>query len=168
MRTLTYLLKAKLQAVTHWWRQWYGLTRKQGWCLAWHVWFLFSFHVVLRNINTYDVETHGWMVKASDSWSRGRGFDSHRWLCVEVLGKLLTPHCLWPPSSDEYLVQKMLGKQRWDCRLNMYIEIINDTFTFMIRKWRYRNNVMHKYIGRNNTITTIPSITVAFVILSIL
>ena len=40
-----------------------------------------------------------------DSISQCLGFDSYCWSCVEVLGKLLIPYCLCPPSSDGYLVE---------------------------------------------------------------
>ena len=37
---------------------------------------------------------------------RGLGFDSKSWPCVEVSGKLRTPHCLGPPSRNGYLVHR--------------------------------------------------------------
>ena len=41
----------------------------------------------------------GQMDRALNLRSEGLGFDSHRWSCVEVLGKLLIPHCLCPPGG---------------------------------------------------------------------
>ena len=43
-----------------------------------------------------------------DSRSEGLGFNSHCWLCVEVLGKLLISYCICPPSSDGYLAERKL------------------------------------------------------------
>ena len=37
--------------------------------------------------------------KALDSRSKGLGFDSHCWSCVEVSGKVLIPHCLCQSST---------------------------------------------------------------------
>ena len=44
--------------------------------------------------------------RALDSRSKGLGFDSHCWLCVEVSGKLFIPCCLCPPRNDGYLVER--------------------------------------------------------------
>ena len=41
-----------------------------------------------------------------DSRSKGLGFDSHCWSCLEVLDKLLIPYCLCLPSTDGYLVDE--------------------------------------------------------------
>ena len=46
----------------------------------------------------------GQVDRALDLRSRGLGFDSQCWPCVEVQGKLSIPHCLCPPSRTGYLV----------------------------------------------------------------
>ena len=52
------------------------------------------------------METCGLVDKTLDSRSKGLGFDSHYWPCVELVGKLLIPFCLCLPSSDGYLVEE--------------------------------------------------------------
>ena len=41
--------------------------------------------------------------RALDSRSEGLILNSQCWPCVEVSGKLYTPHCLGPPSCNRYL-----------------------------------------------------------------
>ena len=50
--------------------------------------------------------TCGPVDRALDSRSDGLGFDSQCWSCVDVLGKLRTPHCHGPPSHNGYLVHR--------------------------------------------------------------
>ena len=57
--------------------------------------------------------TCGPVDRVLDSRSKGLGFDSQCWPCVEVLGKLRIPHCLGPPSRNGYLVHR--SKARWCC-----------------------------------------------------
>ena len=44
--------------------------------------------------------------RALNSRSEGLGFDSQRWPCVQVLGKLRIPHCLGPLSRNGCLVHR--------------------------------------------------------------
>ena len=43
---------------------------------------------------------------ALDLRSKGQGFDSHHWSCVEVSDILLITHCFCLPNNDGYLVDK--------------------------------------------------------------
>ena len=51
-----------------------------------------------------DVLVDGLVDRALNSGSKSPGFDFHCWSCVEVLDKLLIPHCLCLPGSNGYLV----------------------------------------------------------------
>ena len=55
----------------------------------------------------------GGVDKALDLRSEGLGFDSHCWTYIEVPGKLLSPYCLCPPSSDGYLVERKIENCEW-------------------------------------------------------
>ena len=44
--------------------------------------------------------------RALDPRSESLGFDSQRWSCVEVSGKLRTLYCLSPPNRNGYLVHR--------------------------------------------------------------
>ena len=52
------------------------------------------------------MDTSGQVDRALDSRSKGLGFDSQCWQCVDVSGKLCTSHCLGPTSSNGYLVYR--------------------------------------------------------------
>ena len=52
----------------------------------------------------YYVRFQGVNTERVDSKSKGLGFDSHGWYCIEVLGKLF-PCCFCPPSSSGYLLE---------------------------------------------------------------
>ena len=58
--------------------------------------------------NIAQFEGLGRVDRALDSRSKGLGFDSHCWLCVEVIGKLIIPYCLSLslPSSDGCQVEQ--------------------------------------------------------------
>ena len=50
------------------------------------------------------MEVCGLVNRMLDSRSKGLGFDSHCWSCVEVSGEIFIPYCLCLASSGEYLV----------------------------------------------------------------
>ena len=52
------------------------------------------------------VEARGQVDRELDSRLEGLGFDSQCWSCVEVLGKVCSPHCLGPPRRNRYLVHR--------------------------------------------------------------
>ena len=67
---------------------------------------IYTFHHPNKNYTiNRKFETCGWMVKESDSWAQGHGFDSGS--CQQFI----VPHyhyhhyCLWP-GSDGYLVER--------------------------------------------------------------
>ena len=62
---------------------------------------------------------HAQVGRALYSRSVDLRFDSQCWPCVEVSGKLQIPHCLCPPSSNDYLVYRIQG---WinSCRLHWH------------------------------------------------
>ena len=66
---------------------------------------------------TYHISKIGWYVaayvgacglvdRALDSILKGLGFDSQCWTSAEMVGKLLTPYCLYLLNSDRYLVDE--------------------------------------------------------------
>ena len=48
----------------------------------------------------------GQVDRSLDSRSEGLGFDSQCWPCVEMSSKVCIPHCLGPPSRNEYQVHR--------------------------------------------------------------
>ena len=57
--------------------------------------------------------TYSNLLQTSSIWNISSvrlGFDSHCWSCVEVLGKLLIPYCLCPPSNNGYLMEQKIVK----------------------------------------------------------
>ena len=63
--------------------------------------------VVSTSYGMSPVGVCGLMDRALGPRSKGLQFDSSCWFCVEILDKLLIPHCLSLASSDEYLVDEI-------------------------------------------------------------
>ena len=65
-------------------------------------------------LQTFYMGANGKVDRALDSKSKGLGFDSYCWSCVEVSGKLIILCCLCPFSNNGYLVEwKMFNYDTW-------------------------------------------------------